>query len=695
MTGMRSKVNDTFEFPLQIDMAPYHVDYQTNKNPTCQSDLFELVGVLVHSGTAESGHYYSYIKERPANAPNTNSWVEFNDMDVTSFDPNNIADQCFGGFTGNAHYTNNPFQKNWNAYMLFYERIDTGKSKGSLPLSTPFGVPTKCAVPPEINNQVTLDNAQFLRNYCMFDPAHVTFAKRLLEQLRVADNGTCSETHEVEKLAIWLSLGYLERVLAKSKDCTDFGRMLGSLSRVMNSCAVCCSFVTEWLLVQEHTLRDLLLRCPNPKVRSDFSAMIVSALKNLKKNAPQCYGFHETGNVDAQSSTRDLLPDGVFPKVITKLAELRTILHLHPRGWDDYYSLLTDLAKLGPHEAFVLLEGGFLRYCLEILVVEHAKGSRVRNEATHYLQYARLTEKGRKYSLSRLADLLATLLERIDLSVGWVSKQYRRFSHQSIPLTKAEDELIQLGSDCHRSKMTCIFLEKLLNNGYNPAATQIIVRMMILAEPGFGMIEAIQRTIMNGINVDPAHLAAPFLEAAISFCETSPYEEYVKEMIRYIAGEVETIGDHGGREHLEFFTRARRIISFREEFSRHFFSRTVMRAVPQWAPTLLQFRDENVRNATIEQLKHLLFDYDTRHMDDEEHADLIERAAKDLQVACTRRCNALVQEQKPIDSKQVEQITTVIRHCLNTFYTPEEDQRPMTEAESKTHRSSVLASSFY
>lgn len=26
--------------------------------------LYDLVGILVHSGTAESGHYYSFIKNR-------------------------------------------------------------------------------------------------------------------------------------------------------------------------------------------------------------------------------------------------------------------------------------------------------------------------------------------------------------------------------------------------------------------------------------------------------------------------------------------------------------------------------------------------------------------------------------------------------------------------------------------------------
>ena len=35
-----------------------------NQNSPSNQYLYELVGVLVHSGSANSGHYYSYIKER-------------------------------------------------------------------------------------------------------------------------------------------------------------------------------------------------------------------------------------------------------------------------------------------------------------------------------------------------------------------------------------------------------------------------------------------------------------------------------------------------------------------------------------------------------------------------------------------------------------------------------------------------------
>ena len=685
MTGMRSKINDAFEFPLQIDMAPYHIDYQKDSSTQCVPDMFELVGVLVHSGTAESGHYYSYIRQPPQVSADDYNWVEFNDMDVTKFDPNNIADQCFGGYSEATHYAHR-FQKNWNAYMLFYERIEP-KICSAYALPTTSGVPVRTPVPQEIERQIISSNAQYLRNYCLYDPAHAAFARQFLEQLRDVNNGICSDDHVIEKKAIWMSLDYLERVLPRSKDCSEFLQMLASLTRVIGSCAFCCRLALDWVKVHEHALRDLLLRCPNPKVRKEFASMIVMALKYLKRYKPQWYGFQDLNGSSCESSARELHPLGIFPHIAFRLSELWSHLAApsHARGWDDYFGLLTELANLGVHEVHTILNRTFLRNCLELLVVDHVKASRLRNEQPHYSQYCRLLDKGRKYSLKNLIEFLAILLDHIDLSADWLPEtQERQFSLQGMQLTREEDELMQMGSDMPRSKNTCVFLEKILNAACNPDATRRIVKRMTLAEPQFNILEHVQKTIRGGINIDPAHLAKPYLEAAITFCEATPYADTARGMIQYIASEVDTIGEWGGKEHLQFFAQARRIVSLRQTFPPGFFNLTVLRAVPQWAPALLHFCEEPVRLSTVELLKHLVFDHDIRAMDDEEHADLIETAARDLQVACTRRCNGLVQLQKHVDPKTVEQITSVIRHCITHYYSAEEDQRPVVEADSKS-----------
>ena len=61
---------------------------------------FDLVGIVVHAGTADSGHYYSYIKEQELfrlEKPGTDRWYEFNDIYVREFDSAEVPQECFGG----------------------------------------------------------------------------------------------------------------------------------------------------------------------------------------------------------------------------------------------------------------------------------------------------------------------------------------------------------------------------------------------------------------------------------------------------------------------------------------------------------------------------------------------------------------------------------------------------------------------
>lgn len=59
---------------------------------------YELVGVVVHSGQANAGHYYSFIKER-CKSGDRSRWLKFNDTTVEEFDMNDatLEAECFGG----------------------------------------------------------------------------------------------------------------------------------------------------------------------------------------------------------------------------------------------------------------------------------------------------------------------------------------------------------------------------------------------------------------------------------------------------------------------------------------------------------------------------------------------------------------------------------------------------------------------
>lgn len=68
----------------------------------------------MHTGSTDSGHYYSFIEDQEGN------WFEFNDNSVTPFDFKNLPEEAFG--------CKDSFEeKTRNAYLIFYEKVPQQK----------------------------------------------------------------------------------------------------------------------------------------------------------------------------------------------------------------------------------------------------------------------------------------------------------------------------------------------------------------------------------------------------------------------------------------------------------------------------------------------------------------------------------------------------------------------------------------
>ena len=143
---IRVKVNDYCEFPMELNMEEFTQEglrrrekwakdtgdkSEDGDNDNVQMDplkhpqeyySYSLSGIVVHSGTADSGHYYSFIKDREH--PDSGKWYEMNDHIVREFDPADIPQECFGGEDTFQGYNMVQMKSmKWrNAYLLFYER---------------------------------------------------------------------------------------------------------------------------------------------------------------------------------------------------------------------------------------------------------------------------------------------------------------------------------------------------------------------------------------------------------------------------------------------------------------------------------------------------------------------------------------------------------------------------------------------
>ncbi|KAH3756594.1 Ubiquitin carboxyl-terminal hydrolase 34 [Pelomyxa schiedti] len=129
------KINDSCEFPMQLNMEPYTRDGVERRESGSTAPpqhpswyyQYELVGIVVHQGTADSGHYYSLHRET---TPPYTRWFEFNDTLVMPFDPKQIPNECFGGYedvnvwdASEQRYVQQTRAKINNAYILFYQRV--------------------------------------------------------------------------------------------------------------------------------------------------------------------------------------------------------------------------------------------------------------------------------------------------------------------------------------------------------------------------------------------------------------------------------------------------------------------------------------------------------------------------------------------------------------------------------------------
>ncbi|MCJ1395349.1 hypothetical protein MMC18_008233 [Xylographa bjoerkii] len=117
------KVNDRYEFPEVFDAAPYLSDDADRS----ESYMYQLHGVLVHSGDFNAGHYYAYL--RPTK---DGHFYKFDDDRVTRATLKEALEENFGGdytnpVNGNAGFRN-PYtrtlstKRSMSAYMLVYIR---------------------------------------------------------------------------------------------------------------------------------------------------------------------------------------------------------------------------------------------------------------------------------------------------------------------------------------------------------------------------------------------------------------------------------------------------------------------------------------------------------------------------------------------------------------------------------------------
>ncbi|XP_032888975.1 probable ubiquitin carboxyl-terminal hydrolase FAF-X isoform X4 [Amblyraja radiata] len=387
------KFNDYFEFPRELDMEPYTVagvaklegDDINPENQLIQNDQpdneqpgstkYRLVGVLVHSGQASGGHYYSYIIQRNGGDGEKNKWYKFDDGDVTECkmdDDEEMKNQCFGG-----EYLGEVFdhmmkrmqfrrQKRWwNAYILFYERMDTiDKDNELIKYISELEIsikPHQIKMPIVIERSVRKQNVQFMHNRMQYSLEYFQFIKKLLTCNSVylnpppGQDHLLSEAEELAMISIQLAARFLFNTGFHTKKivrgpASEWYDALCILLR--HSKNVRCWFAHNVLFAYPNRFSEYLLECPSTEVRSAFAKLIVFLAHFSLQDGPCPSPFTSPGP-STQAFDNLSLSDHLLRAVLNLL---RREVSEHGRHLTQYFNLFVMYANLGMAEKTQLLK---------------------------------------------------------------------------------------------------------------------------------------------------------------------------------------------------------------------------------------------------------------------------------------------------------------------------------------------------
>ncbi|OQV12153.1 Ubiquitin carboxyl-terminal hydrolase 34 [Hypsibius exemplaris] len=398
----REKVNTHFSFPLLLDMSKYMEENQNLLQPrksaespapgaACGSSekyMYELIGVTVHTGTADGGHYYSFIRDLEHGEEDR--WYLFNDAEVRVFDPEQLADECFGGDQPKQfdhpgeRYLDFGLEKTNSAYMLFYMRSE--KVREQVATSSPARPTQSQCVPKDLQKWVFDDTVSFVRDTIVFDRHYFDFIWRLCG---VTPGSIMNKEHQDSVImAGQLGIAFVWETLIHSRDRI----LLNSFFDMTSKWGPLHPVIAEWFvrqMVDDHRwLFSILVMCPLATVRYTFQRYIISLIVKLRQPVSFLSLYvHET----AGYSLHFLLGKCCLQCIsILNDAEVR----IQWRHLSDLMHVLLEFAKIGSVESFFLLSS------CQVFVY-----------ALHFYNYVRRLKESRSSLIGPLFPLSTNFLE--------------------------------------------------------------------------------------------------------------------------------------------------------------------------------------------------------------------------------------------------------------------------------------------
>jgi ubiquitin carboxyl-terminal hydrolase 9/24 len=419
------KFNDYFEFPPVLDMHPYTAEglaeaendqsdsielsasaEQNNEEKQVRNTQFELSGIVVHSGQASGGHYYSYIS-----VPNTgelteeaieeqldNRWYKFDDGDVSESQlhlSQEMRAQCFGGDYSTDSFDSGPLigpkrsvrkQKRWwSAYILFYRRKDAVRpTSNQSPLELlPFLPKEKQPkMPIAIRRSVQMQNSRYLHISSQFSPEYFTFVRQLTLQtaeLVKQENGSQLAFYCVQLLSRFLFGGGLRARKCIRGCAIEWSEIFAAHLKANQASRV---WLIQLLLQQKPTLiTEYLIDCPSADVRQAFGRLLALLAQLLFQEQPPHDLFVDQPEVISNHSLQ--LSNRLLKQLMLLLRRLLTESN---RSYTQLVVLFNDYALFGPNERAQLIHLKLPMTLLSVILDDVSSSKQLQNETPRLFQ---------------------------------------------------------------------------------------------------------------------------------------------------------------------------------------------------------------------------------------------------------------------------------------------------------------------
>ncbi|XP_049955909.1 ubiquitin carboxyl-terminal hydrolase 34 [Schistocerca serialis cubense] len=466
-TMLKEKVNTHFSFPLRLDMSgyvekhlmPQHYQEEKRKSELRKSEKtddqeeedkeasysedfnecyeYDLIGVTVHTGTADGGHYYSFIRDRTAS--NRDKWFLFNDAEVKPFDPNQIAAECFGGEMTSKTYDSVTdkfmdfsFEKTNSAYMLFYEWVSRdGEQRGSKeePEADALTVPqaATAASPPaaskaqqqptfelskELEDWIWQDNMHFLQDKNIFEHTYFNFMWQVCGYI---PQTLISLQSDITEMAAQLSTSFFVETFIHAKEKPTMVQWVELLTKQFNASQAACEWFLGHMAENDWWPVQILIKCPNQIVRQMFQRLCIHVIQRLRPNHAPLY-LKSDGDTEEEPDPNKIGNHSCvtrFVRMLLSLMEHGAKAHL--KNLTEYFSFFNEFIKMGEEESQFLLSVQAITMMVSFYLGQKSQQEYVEvvSEEEDEEEVIPLpTDKYKPASLEKMISLVAILAEK-------------------------------------------------------------------------------------------------------------------------------------------------------------------------------------------------------------------------------------------------------------------------------------------